>query len=822
MKKLTVIIALILFPSALLAQAENMSEVVTAVQGVDQVDSAKFNEYRDLDTGFYLYSLRYRGYEADSARFLELRGNQVGRDDQHIAVEAGKYGSWGVTAEWNSLVHRLTNDAFSPYSFSGKNRLVVPEVVGILTTTADGRKYLNPDAAVNDQKIASFLSRNLHELPELGTQRQRGTLVLQYAPAASIEARLSLTQETKEGEKISYGPIGDRPPRTLGVEIPEPIDTTSRELHFEAAWAARRVDVQFEFSAPTFENDIDTFVWQNMYAGPDSDGAADYNNDVILAGAVGTNDIFRRAVSTFGQRALFPDNNATNAMLTVGFGGPMSGRGTVTAALGRMEQDQDLLPYSYSSLTKDWNSVAKLPRLSAGAEINTTLVDAQYDFKPAARFNVRPYFRSYKLDDDTPEARWQYVTQDAASPTGGVSYKNKRVNLRYGFERRSFGIETTWAPARTANFGLVLQRESVDRDHREAQTDENMLRATASLRPLSWLNLRARYTFGDRNSSEYDWRSAASSYWYDPAEVNDHDNPRFTFYNHPDLRRFDVSDRRRRDFDLSASLTPAPALGFSISWATRDDDYDSDVRPVRPMAGTGFESEDAQTLGRQLGLLARSSGVLSFDANWAPGDRYTLTAFASIEAVDTDQRGMGFNEDRKMENQALYVGQAGQAFIDPANIWDTKGEDRTRTLGIGGSFAVIPERLDVFADYAYSRGTTDLHYSGFGADAPLTTAYYAFRTPETAEHTQHTANVRFEYRVSERIAVGLRYLYEEFDTTDWMQGPIGGWAETVGSDYFLRDTTRDNRWGNRFVRMAGYLAPSYSTNVASLTVRYIW
>jgi hypothetical protein len=38
----------------------------------------------------------------------------------------------------------------------------------------------------------------------------------------------------------------------------------------------------------------------------------------------------------------------------------------------------------------------------------------------------------------------------------------------------------------------------------------------------------------------------------------------------------------------------------------------------------------------------------------------------------------------------------------------------------------------------------------------------------------------------------------------------------------VRDTTRDNRWGNRLVRLGGVLAPSYTANVLWFTAGYRW
>ena len=99
--------------------------------------------------------------------------------------------------------------------------------------------------------------------------------------------------------------------------------------------------------------------------------------------------------------------------------------------------------------------------------------------------------------------------------------------------------------------------------------------------------------------------------------------------------------------------------------------------------------------------------------------------------------------------------------------------------------------------------------------------YYAWRSPETSETEQHTANLGVEYTLPRGFVLGFRYLYDDYNIVDWMQEPTGGWVDVV-NDNFVRDSTLDNRWGNRLTRLGGYLAPSYSANVGFVTLAYHW
>jgi hypothetical protein len=136
------------------------------------------------------------------------------------------------------------------------------------------------------------------------------------------------------------------------------------------------------------------------------------------------------------------------------------------------------------------------------------------------------------------------VTSDTSNLNGTVAYVNKRVNVPYGQDRTSAGLTATYRlSAAKSSLAVGYERDSVDRDHREADTDENRLTATFRARPASWVKLRARYLYGKRDG-DYDPFVTREGYWYAPREATDLNNPQFTFDNHPDMVRYDVADRR--------------------------------------------------------------------------------------------------------------------------------------------------------------------------------------------------------------------------------------------------------------------------------------
>jgi len=205
-----------------------------------------------------------------------------------------------------------------------------------------------------------------------------------------------------------------------------------------------------------------------------------------------------------------------------------------------------------------------------------------------------------------------------------------------------------------------------------------------------------------------------------------------------------------------------------------------------------------------------------------PSERWSANVFASRDKVGLRHRGLEFNDDEKISKQEDLIGNPGQSWADPANLWTMSTNDATNAFGAGAEFNVIPDKLVVRGNYTYSRGRIGFDYAGFGSTAPLDVAYYAFRTPEPVVNRETIANLGVEYTVRQHFTIGAHYLFDSYDTTDWMQEPIGGWVEQVGSQYFLRDSTRDNRWGNRLPRLGSYLAPSFDGNATYVTVAYRW
>ena len=792
--------AAVFFQVSLCWGAENAAGGVERTAGLEAGyqhlqggDSSKFNEYRDIRDGAYLYRLNLDLYDRSSGRSIDLRGTNLLRDDQNALLKAAGRG-WSFELEWDEIPHLISTKARTPYDYQGSGLFAAPTTAGVDMSAAGA-------SAAKDTVVADYLDSTLRAI-ELGTRREKARAEASLKATPELSFNLQASIENKEGFEITSAPMGDRPPRAMNTQIPEPIDYVTRELRFATEYAEKQYQIQFSYLLSAFENEVDSLTWENIFYDPTSgtsttveDGATD------------------RVFSTLGKTALYPDNIYQNVTLSTGLNLPMDSRLDATISYSRFDQNEDLLPYSTNDLGADWSSLSKLPRTTADAKMNATYLRLNYSINPLSRLALHTFYSYYAMNNDTKTDEWYYATQDAASDTGGVSSINQRRNLAYAYTKQNYGIDAYYL-FRGSRLGAGYEREDTGRDFREADTGEDMLKASLSTRLAEVVSLKLKYLYGERDSGVYNGDVTDASYHLSNAAESGNDRPLSAFGNHPDLRKFDVADRKRNQLDISASMSPVQDLSISAAYNFREDDFDSGVSSAEPLAGTAFAAASGVTPGDQLGLLKERRDVYSADASYFYGSGLKLSVFYSREMVEQTQRGMSFNENARISS-GFDWDEAGQQ-------WMAVTQDRTDTVGIAAFYPIIPEKLTLSTDYTYSYGTVEIDYSGFGSDKPLdsNTYYYAFSSPEKVSHRHHVINAKLEYRAFTNMTVCLGYLYDRYKIKDWMLSPSGGWVEQVGSEFLLRDSSVDNRWGNRLVTLGGLLAPGYEAHVGTVSVSY--
>ena len=783
--------------------AQVTGAVTTGVEQVDNdTNSSKLTEYRDFRSDFFLSGVRVALAAPANGIWADFRSVNLGRRDQGIDALVRRPGAWSLHAAWSALPHNFSTKAQTPFIDRGAGLLNLPGTVPITFKRLATAAANAPDVVASDDLVAAYQSTALRATP-LATDTTTGRFGASWSGTGPVTFGLVWDRRAVVGTRSSFGPIGDRPPRTLNVQIAEPVDHATNDVTLSVEHAGRQTQARLEYLFSDFSNGIDTLTWQNVFASP-APGA--------------TSDLWDRAVSVYGRRPLSPDNQYHNVTGTVGRNLPADSRITATVAVGRLEQNQALLPYSFNN---DILAVQALPRASANAEMVTRHLAADYVVNPAPRLNVRVWARHYGLTNNTPASQWQYVTSDTANLNGTTSYKNRRVNLAYGYDRTNAGGEATYRlPSRSA-MTIGYELEDIGRDYREADTVEHRLTASFRSRPARWMNVRARYVLGVRDGGEYDGTVTQQSYWYDRA-LADNDNPAYTFSNHPDMRRYDVSDRQRHQVELKVDLSPGQLVALSGFVRYRRDDFDSPVAPSQPLLGLGLADEAARTPGQQLGWLEDSRLRYGVDFFVMPRDGVTLNAFVAYDLGTSAQRSLEYNENNKQNPSTVALAELGP-WTRAGSQWTADFDDRTWSGGLGGSLSLVPDRATLTLDYTLSLAAVDIAYDGFGVTNWDGTPFppnhqFAFTTPPTIREDLHALGARVEVRLTPAVAVLASYRYERYVLEDWQQGSNFPWVEEVGSEFLLRDTSRSHQWGNRLFNLGTYLAPTYRAHIAFVGV----
>lgn len=809
MKKL---IALLLVGAASVATAQDTSafrmkgRISLMPQAIDNAtNSSKLSEYRDLqDTRFPLF------FDLQGTRgtryFVDAHGSNITKKDQRISVSAGRWGGWRVDLGWNELPHNRSNKAATPYAYNGSGLLDAAQVIPITfkrlnTVAADA-----PQVVRMDTLIGQYVQANARPI-DLGTRTKAGSAALRYNGIKGVDVSVGYNRRAKSGNKVGYGPIGDRPPRTLNVELAEPVNYLTNDVKAAAEYDGGMYQLRAEFQVTQFANDADKLVWRNLYATPTTAG--------------GTTETWDRLVSVYGQRALPPDNSYQNTTLQGGLNLPFDSRLTLSAAFGAMTQNETLLPYSYATMNAN-----VLPRATADARMNTLHYTAEYTVTPLKQLNLRGFYRLFDLDNETPASNFQYVTQDVANTNGTVSFKNKRVSQAFEYDRRNIGFDGSYRlPSLKSTIGVGYEHEQTERAFREAATWENIWRANWRLQPFNWFSLRTRFSTGTREGTPYNGNINRGSYWYAPSEAGtDNDNPAYTFTNHPDMRRYDVSMRKRNQLHMVAGLTPMGGrLSLSATFRHQNDDYDADVTSTQPLRGRALADSLAATPGDQLGLLERKQRQLGLDAAYLFSERITLNAGVGMDLGTSFMRSIEFNENNKQNPSTINTAELGP-WTRGSSQWTTDFDDRTQYGTIGGTFEVTP-KVNLAANYTLSLSNLDVEYAGFGVTNYDGTPFpanhqFGFQTPPAVKQNFQTADVQVDVALKSNVSLRVGYVFDTYDIADWQQEAATPMYEQVITDLLLRDTSRSHQWGNRYLNMGPMLAPKYTANIVQVGLTY--
>jgi MtrB/PioB family decaheme-associated outer membrane protein len=488
---------------------------------------------------------------------------------------------------------------------------------------------------------------------DVETNRELWSLGGNFQGASGWDTELLFTHETRDGRRLMGSNFV-----TTASQLPGPVDFVTDQVDWTARYETGRAAVALSFFGSYFSNRRHALAWENPFT-------------AIAPGA------------DLGRSALAPDNNYNN----------------LDGALGRAQQDDDFLPYTSNPLI----ATTALPRESLGGEVDVRNVNLQLFGGLGTMIawleglQARLSYRYYERDNATRQSDYNYVESDSF-PAG------TETNIPYGYRRQKLSLTGDYDLGRVLlpGSGHLLRlsggwdREEWDRKFQEADNStEDRGWARLRFNPLQWLSFDARAGAANRDTDPY----VA--------------NPPGSAPQNPLMRKFNLADRERDFWDLSAHLALPGDLALSLAGFHRQDDY----------------------VNSELGLArSRDSGGTA-DLSWAISEKISAFAFHGRQEISSVQRG-------------------SQSFSSPD--WQAETVDRFDTSSIGLRMDGLRDRWNVQFDYFLVDGRGEIEMR-----SGLTTKFPPLRT------RSHGPTIEVEYRATPALDIIGLFRYEHFDSDDW-------------------------------------------------------
>ncbi len=505
-------------------------------------NSFKFGEYNGLnDKGAYPIGNATARYRDENADYLNLRVRDLGLDTRSVGMEGGRQGSYKLFLNYDEIPHYISDSARTPYRGNGNDTLRLPSNWVTAGSTA-GMTEL--DASLQDV--------------DLETKRKRLGVGIEIIPARKWETAVNVRHEVQDGQKATAGSFFFN-----AAQLAEPVDYVTDEVEASATYTTRKWQSKLAYYGSFFNNHNDSLTWQNAY-------------NPIVPG------------QDAGQLALPPDNQFNQVLMSSGY--QLSERTRVSGdiALGRMEQNADLL-----AATINPNLSVALPESSAHAQVNTLTADLKADSAVTSKLRLNAAYRYNNRENKTPSEVWDWVTTDAFTSAA-------RKNLPYSFTDNTVNLGGEYRIDKVTKVNAGYDFEQKDRTHQEVnRTKENTFWGKASVRARDNIDFAFKAAHANRSNSDYN-------------TVDETQPP-----ENPLMRKYNMADRQRDSASLNAGFIPHERINIGMSVDLAQDDYSNSP----------------------LGLTKSREASYNTDASVILTDVTTLHVFASWQRIKSNQAG---------------------------------------------------------------------------------------------------------------------------------------------------------------------------------------
>jgi MtrB/PioB family decaheme-associated outer membrane protein len=610
-------------------------------------DDYRFGDYTGLDdSGLYLSGDVFARYWGEDAEFIRFDGYRLGQDSRAMFLKGGKQGMYKVRASYQGITRKIFDTTSTPYLGSGHDTLSLPAGWVRAPTTQGMTQLGSSSQGVKIERDWDIYS--------VGAG---------YTPTSNWTFDANFRRQERDGKAVSSGSFFFD-----SAMFASPVDDATDEVEVSASYSADYWQVNLSYLGSFYDNDNSSLTWDNAYT----------------AGAPGADT---------GRMALAPDNDSHQVTLAGSMTLPRSTILNGAISLGRMEQDENFLPYTSNALI----ATGVLPRNSANAKVDTTNVNLRAVSSPWKKVTLQGEFRYNERDNKTSENTYNYVVTDLFNSTDSAS------NVAYDYERYDYRLRGEYRlPARTRLYaGYDYERDERNSQERDKTTTDRV-----------WAQARAKIPeIADVNFKIYTEERDGSSY-KTIINVPDPENPL--------MRKFNMANRDRDGFKVHASTYASERFNLGIEYEYNEDDYNDSF----------------------IGLTKTRYKRYGFEASYLfPGNISLYTSF--------------YKENIKARQAN------SQSFSGPD--WGGKTEDIFYTNTTGIRYPDFLGHVDVSLEYnsARSNGETTNDTSGLASEFP------------NLNSTLNQLKLGVEYPYNKSLTFGFNYMYESFETDDWMLEGVG-------------------------------------------------
>ena len=507
--------------------------------------SNKFADYRGLDDdGAYPAISGDFHYRNEEGRFFDLQVHDAAIDSRRMTLETGVRGKYTARLGYKEIPKYRGFGTQTVFNGVGGDSLTLPA---------------NWQPAILTSEMTS-LAQSLQPV-DLQTSRK----ILDVGLSWRLSSRWSWEADFQHQDKSGTRPYGNGVFLIDASHLPAPVDyATSRfdvGLNYKGDLGQWRLGVM----ASDFSNSTASFTWENPF--------------IPVPGT----EILRTSLE--------PDNRAYHLSLAGASQINSTIRFSGRAVIGRMEQDDELLPYSTNPSFSD----LPLPRQSADTRIDlgTLDVSGKLAIRLAPRLNLTARLQHLERDNKTPVDLWTPVITD-------LVLRMPRPNRPYSFERERASVSVRYRPGSRIRLQAGIEREDFERTLQSVRkTDENRYFIESRIGAWHFFDVRVRLEQADRDASPYE-----------PVED-------FALPEHPLTRKFNLADREQQRVQVDLDFFPTHDFSATLSYRFGEDDYDQSV----------------------IGLQRSEEKSLSLDLNWNPTSAFTATAFFSDDEIESTITG---------------------------------------------------------------------------------------------------------------------------------------------------------------------------------------